>query len=360
MSSTLILPGHEPAPPAGLSGPGFEVEVELLELDALAWAPADLLIGGQWRAARGDRRLMVEDPATGAALSAVADADAADCLEALSAAAQAQAAWAQTAPRERSRILRRAADGLRAEEDRLAMIGTLEMGKPLAESRAEVTFAADYLEWYAEEAVRISGRAAEAPEGGARHLVHRRAGRTVAHRDALELPPGRPGAGRGARARGRLHRGPATRVAGPALGAGARAGAAGRGTPGRGAQRGRLLRRRRHRPPPRRPAPAQAHLHRLVRGGAAPAGAFARPSSCGRRSSSADARRSWSSPTPISTPRSTGRSPPRCATGPRRAPRPTASTRSVRWRASSPGGWPSGSPRCAWAAAPSPAPNSGR
>src|SRR5205085_9249507 len=76
-------------------------------------------------------------------------------------------------PRERARILRRAADRLRDGVEALAMIITLEMGKPLAESRAEVEFAADYVEWFSEEAVRIDGRVANSPDGMSRHIVVR-------------------------------------------------------------------------------------------------------------------------------------------------------------------------------------------
>jgi succinate-semialdehyde dehydrogenase/glutarate-semialdehyde dehydrogenase len=173
MSSTLLPPLNDPAPHGDGRGAAFDADAALRELDALASAPVKLLIGGRWREARGGRWMSVADPATGATLCTVADAEAADCLAALDAAAEAQGSWAETAPRERSRILRRAADALRADEDRLAMIGTLEMGKPLGESRAEVAFAADYLEWYAEEAVRVAGRVAEAPEGGVVHLVQR-------------------------------------------------------------------------------------------------------------------------------------------------------------------------------------------
>jgi succinate-semialdehyde dehydrogenase/glutarate-semialdehyde dehydrogenase len=144
------------------------------EREALAWVPTDLLVDGEWREARAGRRLEVEDPATGVALLSVADAGPEDCLSALDAAAAAGPGWAARPPRERSRILHRAADRLRDETERLALLVTLEAGKPLAESRAEVEFAADHLEWYAEEAVRIGGRAAEAPDGGARHLVTRR------------------------------------------------------------------------------------------------------------------------------------------------------------------------------------------
>jgi succinate-semialdehyde dehydrogenase/glutarate-semialdehyde dehydrogenase len=183
MSSTLVSPLPSPEPPGVPAPPppwrpvspgrSSDLEGALREIDALTWCPKDLLIGGTWRGARAGARLGVSDPSTGATLCTVADARAADCLDALTAAAGVQADWAATAPRTRSRILRRAADALRDEAERLAMIGTLEMGKPLAESLAEVTFAADYVEWYAEEAVRVSGRSIEAPEGGVRNLVQR-------------------------------------------------------------------------------------------------------------------------------------------------------------------------------------------
>ena len=85
----------------------------------------------------------------------------------------AQASWAGSAPRERSRVLRRAADRLRDEIDSFAHILTAEMGKPLAESRCEVEFAADYLEWFGEEAVRVAGRTSASPDGKSQHLVVR-------------------------------------------------------------------------------------------------------------------------------------------------------------------------------------------
>ncbi len=94
-------------------------------------------------------------------------------MAALEAAAAAQGSWAKSAPRDRARILRRAADALRDQIDRMARVLTAEMGKPLAESRAEVEFAADYLEWFAEEAVRISGRTSSSPNGDSQHLVVR-------------------------------------------------------------------------------------------------------------------------------------------------------------------------------------------
>ena len=131
-----------------------DVPSALAEWEAVARCPKELVIAGGRRDARSGRTLPVEDPSAGEALCAVADAGRADCIDALDAAHEAQAAWAAAAPRDRARVLRRAADALEREAGRLAMLITLEMGKPLAESRDEVSFAAEYLEWSAEEAVR--------------------------------------------------------------------------------------------------------------------------------------------------------------------------------------------------------------
>ena len=148
-------------------------DVRSAERDAIAWVPRGLLIDGAFVEAAAGRTLGVEDPATGGTLAQVADASPADCMAALEAAVAAQDPWAASAPRERARILRRAAERLRDEIDSLALVLTCEMGKPLAESRAEVEFAADYLEWFAEEAVRIAGRTSTSPDGASRHLVVR-------------------------------------------------------------------------------------------------------------------------------------------------------------------------------------------
>ena len=141
--------------------------------DVLSGCPAGLLIDGSFVAATDGRTLAVEDPATGHEIAEVADASPADCMAALEAAVAAQGAWARSAPRDRARILRRAADALRDQSREMARLLTAEMGKPLAESRAEVEFAADYLEWFAEEAVRISGRSCASPDGENTHLVVR-------------------------------------------------------------------------------------------------------------------------------------------------------------------------------------------
>jgi succinate-semialdehyde dehydrogenase/glutarate-semialdehyde dehydrogenase len=133
----------------------------------------DLYIGGQWRPASGGETLPVEDPATGQALVEVADATPEDALAALGAAAEAQAAWAATAPRERGEILRRAYELLLVRAEELALVMTLEMGKALGESRAELTYAAEFLRWFSEEAVRVHGRYMTNTTGAGRILTMR-------------------------------------------------------------------------------------------------------------------------------------------------------------------------------------------
>src|ERR1700728_2413974 len=135
------------------------------ERAVLERVPSKLYIAGEWRAASGAGTLAVEDPSTGEPLVEVADATPEDALDALGAAADAQAAWAATAPRERGEILRRV--------DELALVMTLEMGKALGESRAEILYAAEFLRWLSEEAVRIHGRYMTNTTGTGRTLTMR-------------------------------------------------------------------------------------------------------------------------------------------------------------------------------------------
>jgi succinate-semialdehyde dehydrogenase / glutarate-semialdehyde dehydrogenase len=133
--------------------------------------PTGLLIGGEWREARGGERFEVHDPSSGATLTTCADATPEDGLAALAAAHAAQAGWAATPPRDRSEILRRAFETITARADEFATLMTLEMGKTVAEARGEVTYGAEFLRWFAEEAVRISGRYSVAPNGASRLLT---------------------------------------------------------------------------------------------------------------------------------------------------------------------------------------------
>ena len=137
-------------------------------LDAV---PDGLLVGGGWRPAASGRTLDVHDPATGAVLKTVADGGVEDGAAALDAAVDAGPGWARTAPRERGEILRRAFDLLQQRRDEVALLMTLEMGKPLAESQAEVTYGGEFLRWFSEEAVRVAGRYGTNPEGTGRMTV---------------------------------------------------------------------------------------------------------------------------------------------------------------------------------------------
>jgi len=135
--------------------------------------PKGLLIGGHWREARGGKVFGVEDPATGEVVAEVANGDAQDALDALDAAVAAQAGWAATAPRLRGEILRRSFELIMERQDDLALLMTLEMGKPVAESKGEVAYAAEFFRWFAEEAVRIRGDYYHSPDGTTRVLTAR-------------------------------------------------------------------------------------------------------------------------------------------------------------------------------------------
>lgn len=133
--------------------------------------PKGLLIAGQWRDASGGATLAVDDPATGEVLTHVADASVADGAAALGAAVAAQASWARTAPRDRGELLRAAYEKIVEHTEELALLMTLEMGKPLADARAEVVYGAEFFRWFSEEAVRVHGRYAVAPNGATRLMT---------------------------------------------------------------------------------------------------------------------------------------------------------------------------------------------
>jgi succinate-semialdehyde dehydrogenase / glutarate-semialdehyde dehydrogenase len=134
-------------------------------------APNRLFIGGEWRAASGGATLAVEDPSTGETLVEVADATPGDAVAALDAAVAAQEEWGAHPPRERGEILRRVFERMTERADELALLMTLEMGKPVAESKAEIAYAGEFLRWFSEQAVRIEGRFATAPNGVGRLIT---------------------------------------------------------------------------------------------------------------------------------------------------------------------------------------------
>ncbi|HTR70494.1 MAG TPA: NAD-dependent succinate-semialdehyde dehydrogenase [Mycobacteriales bacterium] len=130
-----------------------------------------LFIAGTWRDSSNGATLKIEDPSTGEILCAVADGTVEDATAALDAACAAQDMWAATPPRERGEVLRRTFELMNERADDLALLMTLEMGKPLVESKAEIVYAAEFIRWYAEEAVRIGGRYAMNPTGSGRLLT---------------------------------------------------------------------------------------------------------------------------------------------------------------------------------------------
>src|SRR3954466_15723824 len=143
------------------------------ERTAVDAVPTQLFIGGEWRDASGGDTLDVEDPSTGEAIASVADATPDDASAALDAACAAQGEWAAHPPPERGESPRRAWEAITAKVDELALVMTLEMGKPLAESKAEIAYASEFFRWFAEEAVRIEGRFATAPNGAGRLITMR-------------------------------------------------------------------------------------------------------------------------------------------------------------------------------------------
>ena len=136
----------------------------------LADVPRELFLSGRWTPASGDRRMSVLNPATEEILTEVADADESDARAAVEAARRAQDPWSRTPARVRSEILYRAHQLTLDRTEELALLMTLEMGKPLQEARGEVAYAAEFFRWFAEEAVRIDGGYTHRPDGAARNL----------------------------------------------------------------------------------------------------------------------------------------------------------------------------------------------
>ncbi|KVV52976.1 NAD-dependent succinate-semialdehyde dehydrogenase [Burkholderia territorii] len=134
-----------------------------------------LFIDGEWIGASERETAPVINPATQIEIGRVPLATAADLDRALQAAALAFDVWRNTVPAERARVLKRAAELMRERAERIATVMTLEEGKPLAESRDEILRAADYFEWFAEEARRIDGRVVPSNRPGVQQLVKKQA-----------------------------------------------------------------------------------------------------------------------------------------------------------------------------------------
>ena len=131
---------------------------------------SQMLIDGTW--SEGPDRLAVTNPATGEEIAQVAAGGPAEATAAVDAAARAQRGWAATAPRVRSEILRACFQTLIEHTDELGTLITLEHGKPLADAKGEIAYAAEFFRWNAEEAVRIDGIIKTAPGGANKIIVH--------------------------------------------------------------------------------------------------------------------------------------------------------------------------------------------
>jgi succinate-semialdehyde dehydrogenase/glutarate-semialdehyde dehydrogenase len=136
-------------------------------------APSQLMIGGSWVDASDGRTFDVSDPATGAVIATVADASVVDGLAAVTAAHDALPGWAATPPRQRAELLRRTFQLMTERTEGLARLIVRENGKALPDARGEVTYAAEFFRWFAEEAVRAGGDLHTAPSGSNRILVLR-------------------------------------------------------------------------------------------------------------------------------------------------------------------------------------------
>jgi succinate-semialdehyde dehydrogenase/glutarate-semialdehyde dehydrogenase len=140
----------------------------------LGRVPTGIYVGGAWLPARDGAAFTVEDPAGSGSLAAVADAGPDEALAALDSAVAAAPAWAARAPRARSEILARAFELLLERRSQFATLIKLEGGKPVTEAEAEVSYAAEFVRWFAEEAVRADGRYAINPAGTGRMIVTQR------------------------------------------------------------------------------------------------------------------------------------------------------------------------------------------
>ena len=143
------------------------------EQSVLDNAPNQLLIGGEWRDGSGGATLGVEDPATGETLCEIADATPDDAKAALDAAVAAQAEWGASPANDRSEILHNAFEALNDHADELGLLMTLEMGKSVAESKAEIAYSAEFFRWFSGEALRLDGYYKAAGNGASRVLVMR-------------------------------------------------------------------------------------------------------------------------------------------------------------------------------------------
>ncbi|KGM19036.1 NAD-dependent succinate-semialdehyde dehydrogenase [Corynebacterium auriscanis] len=130
--------------------------------------PTGLLVGGQWKAGSSHESFDVLDAATGSPITSVHSATEKDAAEAMDIAVKTQEEWGNTAPRERAEILRRIFDLIMENDEKLAALQSLELGRALPDSRGEVTYGGEYFRWFSERAVSDTGEYRVAPGGRGR------------------------------------------------------------------------------------------------------------------------------------------------------------------------------------------------
>lgn len=148
-----------------MSSPALTTDSWRTTVAAASGVPTGLFVDGHWKGAADGSSFAVHDPATGQVIADVADATPADAIDALDAAVAAQRSWAETTGRNRAEILRRAFDSIIARTEDIASVLTAEMGKPLQESRGEVTYGAEFFRWFSEQAAHVAGSYGRAPAG---------------------------------------------------------------------------------------------------------------------------------------------------------------------------------------------------
>ncbi|WP_266064578.1 NAD-dependent succinate-semialdehyde dehydrogenase [Brucella intermedia] len=131
----------------------------------------DLFIGGKWREGAAGARIDVFDPSTEELITTVANATIEDGIAAVDAADKAAKSWAATAPRKRADILMKAFHLMMERSEWLAELISRENGKALSDARGEITYAAEFFRWYAEEGVRLNGEISVSPSGNNRIIV---------------------------------------------------------------------------------------------------------------------------------------------------------------------------------------------
>ena len=145
--------------------------LKISEKELLKKVPKQLFIDGEWCGSASKATLEVRDPSNDNLLAIIADATSNDGIKALEAADNSQAAWSRTPARVRGELLRAAFERVQELKDEFALLITLEMGKPISESLAEVQYGSEFLRWFSEEAVRVTGRYGANPEGTGRNII---------------------------------------------------------------------------------------------------------------------------------------------------------------------------------------------